>query len=95
MIKQLARPILFATALLVSAFAFAQDAPPAPPPEGGAHGDFAKVREACRADVERYCKDVVPGHGHIRECLRAHEADLSDGCKAALKEAREHHHPRQ
>jgi Cysteine rich repeat len=73
----------------------AQNAPPAPPPgEGGGRAEFAKVREACRADVDRLCKDVKPGHGQIRECLKAHEAELSDSCKAAINEAREHrqHH---
>jgi Cysteine rich repeat len=95
MIKGLARRVVFATVLTVSSFALAQNAPPAPPPEGGGHGEFAKVREACRADVERLCKDVDPGHGHIRECLKAHQAELSEGCKAAIAEAREHHHPRQ
>jgi len=95
MLKQLVRRGVFATALAVSSFALAQNAPPAPPPEGGGHGEFAKVREACHADVERFCKDAEPGHGRVRECLRAHEAELSDACKAAIQEAREHHHPRQ
>jgi hypothetical protein len=72
----------------------AQGTPPAPPapPAGDGHS-FAKVREACRPDVERLCKDVKPGDGRIRECLKAHAPELSDGCKAAIKEAREHHHP--
>lgn len=93
--KQLVRRVVLGVALSISSFALAQNAPPAPPPEGGGHGDFARVREACRTDLERFCKDVEPGHGHLRECLRAHEAELSDGCKAAIRDAREHHHPRQ
>ena len=94
MLTPIVRRLTLGLALTISSVALAQNAPPAPPPEGG-HGDFAKVREACHADVERFCKDAEPGHGHVRECLRAHEAELSDGCKAAIKEAREHHHPRQ
>lgn len=80
----------------VPALVLAQGAPPAPHPrEGGGRGEFAKVREACRADVDRLCKDAKSGHGQIRECLKAHEAELSDGCKAAINEAREHHHPHE
>ena len=92
MISKLIRIAAFGAVITVPSLGLAQGAPPAPPPEGG-RGEFAKVREACRADVERLCKDVKPGHGEIRECLKAHEADLSDGCKAAIQEAREHHHP--
>jgi hypothetical protein len=91
MITKLIRTALFGTALAFPALALAQGAPPAPP-SGEGH-DFAKVREACRPDVERLCKDVKPGGGRIRECLKAHAPELSDTCKAAIKEAREHHHP--
>ena len=94
MITKSFRRMLFVAALSLPSLAFAQGAPPAPPPgEGGRGGDFAKVREACRADAERLCKEVKPGEGRIRDCLKAHAAELSDGCKAAIKEAREHHHP--
>ena len=77
-------------AILVPAATFAQGAPPAP---SGGGGEFSKVREACRADIARFCGDVKPGGGRIRECLKAHAADLSDGCKAAIKEARERRQP--
>jgi hypothetical protein len=91
MLARLIRIVSFTAATALSTFALAQQ-PPQPPPSGG-EGEFARVREACHADVERLCSDVKPGGGRIRECLRAHHADLSDGCKAAIKEAREHHHP--
>ncbi len=78
------------SAILVPAATFAQGASPAP---GGGGGEFAKVREACRNDIARFCGDVKPGGGRVRECLKAHAAELSDGCKAAIKEAREHRHP--
>ncbi|TPW20711.1 MAG: hypothetical protein FD126_1411 [Elusimicrobia bacterium] len=39
--------------------------------------------EACLADKERLCKDVKPGEGRIMECLKAHEAELSEACRAA------------
>jgi hypothetical protein len=90
MLVKLLRIAAFSAATTLPAVALAQ-APPAPPP-GGGHGDSDKVREACRADADRLCKGVKPGGGRIRECFKAHQAELSDGCKAAIKDAREHHH---
>ena len=95
MTTQFIRMTLFGVALATSSLAFAQSAPPpAPPPSEGESGDFAKVREACHQDVERLCKDVKPGDGRTRECLRAHKDELSAGCQTAIREARAHHHPR-
>jgi len=87
MFANLIRAGALTSAILVPAATFAQGAPPAP---SGGHGEFAKVREACRNDIARFCADVKPGDGRIRECLKAHVTNLSDGCKAATKEAREH-----
>jgi hypothetical protein len=92
MIAKLIRIVAFGAALAIPAVGYAQSGPPGPPPDEG-RGDRANVHVACAADVERLCKDAKAGHGHVRECLKAHEAELSDGCKAALQEAREHHHP--
>ena len=36
----------------------------------------------CKADIEKFCKDVKPGEGRIIDCLKAHEAELSADCKA-------------
>lgn len=36
----------------------------------------------CKADIEKFCKDVKPGEGRIIACLKAHEAELSTDCKA-------------
>ena len=90
-ITSLVRTAAFGATLALSPLALAQAAPPAPPAAGGGRdGHMAKVREACRADVERLCKGVKPGGGRIRECLKAHQSELSDTCKAAVKDAREH-----
>jgi hypothetical protein len=39
----------------------------------------------CKADVARLCPNVEPGGGRIIRCLKDHEADLSDACKAAFQ----------
>jgi hypothetical protein len=38
----------------------------------------------CADDVAKFCKDVNPGGGAIIKCLKEHEAELSDECKAQL-----------
>jgi len=47
-------------------------------------------RDACKEDVEKFCKDVQPGQGRLGKCLHEHEAELSEECKAAVAKAREH-----
>lgn len=45
----------------------------------------ANVRAACQADIQKLCPDAKPGpSGGMRECIRDHRAQLSDGCKSAL-----------
>jgi hypothetical protein len=50
---------------------------------------MAKAQEACKADVEKFCKDVKPGGGAVMKCLREHDAELSDSCKAIRAKAKE------
>jgi hypothetical protein len=71
--------------LLLPAAALAQTpaAPPASPQTTEARG---KVRVTCAADVQKFCPDIERGKGERRACLQAHQADLSDGCRAARAE---------
>lgn len=44
-----------------------------------------EAHEACRGDVEKFCKDVKPGGGRIIACLKSHEKDLSPACREQHK----------
>jgi hypothetical protein len=41
------------------------------------------MRSACAADVQKFCANVEGGRSAVRDCLRAHAAQLSEACKAA------------
>jgi hypothetical protein len=43
-----------------------------------------EMREDCKADVDKFCKDVKPGAGRIIKCLKIHEAELNPACKADI-----------
>ncbi|MBN1531852.1 MAG: hypothetical protein JXA20_04255 [Spirochaetes bacterium] len=49
----------------------------------------AETVRPCKADVDKFCKDIRPGHGRIAKCLKSHEAELSEACKAHFAEMRE------
>lgn len=42
----------------------------------------------CRADMQKYCKDVKPGGGRMMQCMKEHEADLSAECRGRIVEGR-------
>jgi hypothetical protein len=65
-------------ALLVAAAAIASAVPAA-----AANPDT--VRQACAADAQRLCGGLHKQK--LRQCIRAHQADLSGPCKAALAAA--------
>jgi hypothetical protein len=54
-----------------------------------AYAQEMEGKGACRADVEKLCKDVKPGHGHVAQCMKQHEADLSPACKERIAEGKE------
>jgi hypothetical protein len=44
---------------------------------------------ACKADYEKFCKDVKPGQGRIAQCMKQHEDEISLACKEQLEAERE------
>ena len=50
-------------------------------------GVTAKVAKACKQDIKTLCDGVKPGEGRIAACLKEHADKVSDGCKAAVKDA--------
>jgi hypothetical protein len=38
--------------------------------------------QACKADAEKFCKGIPQGKGRVASCLKSHEAELSEPCKA-------------
>jgi hypothetical protein len=43
---------------------------------------------ACKADVQKFCKDVKPGHGAIWKCLGDNQSQLSAGCQTSIADAK-------
>jgi hypothetical protein len=44
-----------------------------------------KLKQACGADLEKFCKEVKKGEGR-KACLRSHAFELQPACSDALKE---------
>ena len=49
--------------------------------------DEAKIRQACRDDVAKFCKDIDPKQGGIAKCLKGHANGLSAACRESMKTA--------
>jgi Cysteine rich repeat len=45
--------------------------------------------QACKADREKFCSDIKPGDGKMRDCMKQHASELSAECTSAMKAARE------
>ncbi|HVN94862.1 MAG TPA: cysteine rich repeat-containing protein [Syntrophorhabdaceae bacterium] len=66
--------LLSVTLTLPTGLAFADSAQPGP-----------RLNGHCKEDVNQFCSEMQPGGGRIANCLREHAKDLSQGCKAAIK----------
>jgi len=42
---------------------------------------IGQLARACRADLEKHCKNVPLGGGRIRTCFEAHKAQISANCR--------------
>ena len=47
----------------------------------------AEVTGACLKDVKAQCAGVQPGGGRIKDCLKTHLKDLSEGCQTKVLKA--------
>lgn len=47
------------------------------------HGAEKALREACRDDVGKFCKNTKPGR--LAQCLRQYETELAPSCSTALR----------
>ena len=70
--------------ILVASFglAYAEDTTAEAPKAGMKDGP-------CKTDIETYCKDVQPGEGRIRQCMKDNDAKLSTECKAEMQKHHE------
>ena len=62
------------TSLFSASFAFAM---------GEDVNESNQVHGACKSDVKKFCKGVVPGQGRIAACLQSHESNLNPECKSS------------
>jgi hypothetical protein len=50
-------------------------------------GPVEAVKEGCKTELDKFCKDVSPGEGRVLACLYAYEDKLSGRCVYALYDA--------
>lgn len=43
------------------------------------------MKDACKEDANKLCKDIRPGGGKIMQCLKQHEGELSPACKEKME----------
>jgi hypothetical protein len=80
-----ARSMTVAAALLVAgSFAATAQTSPQTPAQGERGTQMRAVAQACKPDIEKFCKDVQRGGGRIAQCLQANAADLSADCRKAM-----------
>lgn len=58
--------------------------------EGKKDGKEDARFSACKADMEKYCKDVKPGDGRIMVCMQSNIDRVSPECATVMKEKAQH-----
>jgi LysR family transcriptional activator of nhaA len=48
------------------------------------HEKMKQLNEVCGADRQKFCGDVKPGAGRIKNCMADHESELSGACRAVV-----------
>lgn len=46
--------------------------------------DRAAIRADCKNDAKKFCANVSPGQGRIRDCMQANLKDLSPACRERI-----------
>jgi hypothetical protein len=84
-------PSLTIVFALVASAALAQTLPPQPPPPAGMGlPGNDQERNACRPDVMKFCKELLPAESAqpdtvaIANCLFANQKKVSPGCNRVL-----------
>jgi len=44
-----------------------------------------RIRQACKDDMAKFCKDAGPAQGGSIKCLKEHENELSTPCNESIK----------
>jgi hypothetical protein len=50
----------------------------------GAADQASPEERACSRDVQKFCKEAVPNHDLVLQCLQAHGAQLRASCHKVL-----------
>lgn len=45
----------------------------------------AAAASPCAKEYRRFCRDVEPGQGRLKKCLREHEDELGPACKGEVE----------
>jgi hypothetical protein len=84
--KTLLTAVMF---MFVAGFAYAANPAPIAPAAPAAPAKQEMKREGkerpCKADREKFCANVKKGKDRIKNCLKAHENELTPACKAKLE----------
>ena len=51
---------------------------------GGHAAKRSLIATRCQEEIAKLCEGVKPGGGRLAHCLRPHDTELSNDCKAAL-----------